>query len=545
MRRVVSILVFATWLVSPGFVASGAERRYDIVVYGGTSAAVTAAVEASQSGKSVAIVCPDKHLGGLSSGGLGFTDLGNKRVIGGLAREFYHRLYLHYQRPEAWKWQTRESFGHQGQGAPALDGEMATVWTFEPHAAEAVFEAFVKENNIPVFRNEWLDREQGVAMQGKRLVSFTTLEGNTYTARVFIDATYEGDLMAAAGVSYHVGRESSDTYGESLNGVQAGVHHHLHYFRNKIDPYREPGNPASGLLPRISPDPVGEQGSGDHRVQAYCYRLCTTDHPDNRVPFARPEGYDPEQYELLARVFAANPDDVYWKIDHVPNRKTDINNNGPFSTDNIGYNYSYPEASYAERQTILEEHRTYQQGLLYFLTSDERVPERVREQVCRWGLAKDEFVDSQNWPHQIYVREARRMIGQYVMTQADCLSERETPQSVGRGSYSMDSHNVQRYVTTEGYVQNEGDIGVRPPKPYMISFGSLLPKQEECENLLVPVCVSASHISYGSIRMEPVFMILGQSAAAAAVIAVEGDVPVQRVPYEKLKEQLEARGQVL
>lgn len=510
----------------------------DIIVYGGTAAAVTAAVQSKKMGKSVIVVSPDKHLGGLSAGGLGYTDTGNKQVIGGLAREFYHRLYLHYDQPGAWRWQEKSEYGNKGQGTPAIDGENRTMWIFEPHAAEHVFEDLVKENELQIFRDEWLDRENGVAVKEGRITAIKTLTGKAFTGTIFIDATYEGDLMAAAGVSYHVGREASSVYGEEWNGVQTGVLHHKHWFAKDIDPYVIPGDASSGLLPRISGEDPGQKGAGDHRIQAYCFRMCLSSHPDNRIPFARPEGYDSTQYQLLARVYAAGWNETFEKFDDIPNRKTDTNNHGPFSTDNIGMNYDYPEASYERRREIIKEHELYQKGLMYFLATDPQVPEEVRNEINKWGLAKDEFVDNGNWPHQIYVREARRMIGEYVMTEHDVLSKREVPEPVGMGSYTVDSHNVQRYVKPDGYVQNEGDIGVSTAKPYSISYRSLIPKKEECQNLLVPICVSSSHIAYGSIRMEPVFMILGQSAATAASLAMDEDVSVQEVPYEKLSQQL-------
>jgi hypothetical protein len=520
---------------------------YDLVVYGGTSAGVIAAVQAKKMGKSVVIVAPERHLGGLSAGGLGFTDTGNKAVIGGLAREFYHRIWQAYDRPETWVWEKRSQYGNKGQGTPAIDGEQRTMWIFEPRVAERVFEDLVAEHKIPVQRNEWLNRTPGVGVvrQAGRIESLTTLSGNTYRGRMFIDATYEGDLLDAAGVSFHVGREANSVYGEKWNGIQVGVLHHAHFFKHPIDPYKEPGNPASGLLPRISAAPPGKKGEGDARVQAYCYRMCLTRESENRIPFAPPENYDPQQYELLLRVFATGWREMFSKFDPIPNRKTDTNNHGPFSFDNIGFNYDYPTATYERRREILREHETYQKGLLYFVANDSRVPADVRTAMAQWGLPKDEFTDNGGWPHQIYVREARRMVGDYVMTEHDCLDTRDTPRSVGMGSYTLDSHNVQRYVTPEGKVQNEGDIGVHPPRPYMVSYGSLVPRKDECQNLLVPVCLSSSHIAYGSIRMEPVFMILGQSAATAACLAIDGGGAVQDLPYDQLRARLLADGQVL
>jgi hypothetical protein len=522
--------------------------EYDLVVYGGTSAGVMAAVQARRMGKTVVVVSPDRHLGGLSSGGLGFTDTGNKAVIGGLAREFYHRVWQHYQTPEAWKWQAREAYGNKGQGTEAIDGAQRTMWIFEPHAAERVFEDFVREYQIPVERDQWLDRAKGVKKDGPRVVAITTLSGRTYAGRMFLDATYEGDLMAAAGVEYHVGREANRVYGEQWNGIQTGVLHHRHHFGvlpKPVSPYRIPGDPQSGVLPRISTEPPGVYGEGDRRVQAYCYRLCLTEHPDNRIPFARPEGYDAGQYELLLRVFAAGWRETFDKFDPIPNRKTDVNNHGPFSFDNIGRNYDYPEASYERRREILKEHETYQKGWLYFIANDPRVPAEVREAMGRWGLSKDEFTDNGGWPHQIYVREARRMVGRFVMTENELLQKRPTPEPVGMGSYTIDSHNVRRYITPEGGVQNEGDIGVGLKGPYQIAYGALTPKPGKADNLLVPVCVSSSHIAFGSIRMEPVFMILAQSAATAAVMALEDNLAVQDLPYAKLRARLLRDGQVL
>lgn len=540
MNRVLFVLPL---LLSVSPVA--AETTYDLVVYGGTSAGVTAAVEAARDGRSVILVCPDKHLGGLSSGGLGWTDTGRKEVIGGLAREFYHRIWKHYQSPDAWQWQTHEEYGNKGQGTAAIDGDKRTMWIFEPHVAEAAFDAMIDEANVPVVRDAWLDREKGVKRTNGRIASITTLDGKTYRGKMFIDATYEGDLLAEAGVSYHVGRESSDTYGEQWNGVQKAARHHGHNFPEGVSPYVKPGDPSSGLLPRISPDPPGEDGQGDQRVQAYCFRMCLTNVPENRVPFPKPEGYDPGQYELILRVFDTGWRQTFNKFDPIPNHKTDTNNHGPFSTDNIGCNYDYPNASYERRREIIAEHEQYQQGLMYYLANDPRVPDDVREPMSRWGLARDEFLDNGHWPHQIYVREARRMVGPYVMTEHDCLCRVETPKSVGMGSYAMDSHHVQRYVTADGFVQNEGDIGVSPPYPYMISYDALTPKRNECTNLLVPVCLSSSHIAFGSIRMEPVFMILGQSAAVAAGMALDGQCSVQEIDYPELKQKLLDKGQVL
>ena len=540
-------------LMAVSFLFSGCQTKQsnpnefsaDIIIYGGTSAAVTAAVEGVQSGKTVLVVSPDTHLGGLSSGGLGFTDTGNKSTIGGLSREFYHRVWLHYNDSVAWKWQKHSEYGNKGQGTVAMDGENRTMWIFEPHVAEKVFEEFIAENKITVMRDEWLDRTSGVILKNAKIESIKTLSGKTFSGKMFIDATYEGDLMAAAGVSYHVGREACSVYNETWNGVQADARHHGHYFKDKIDPYKIPGKPESGLLHGISPEPIAANCTGDTKIQAYCFRLCMSNHPENRVPFPKPANYDSTKYELLARVFDAGWREWFDKFDIIPNRKTDTNNHGPFSMDFIGMNYDYPEATYERRKEIIKEHEDYQKGLLYFVANDPRVPKEIQEEMQTWGLAKDEFQDNGNWSRQLYIREARRMLGVYVTTENDVLAKSEVSGSVGMGSYAMDSHNIQRYVTSGGFVQNEGDVGVHPHAPYAISYGSIVPKREECQNLLVPVCVSSSHIAYGSIRMEPVFMILGQSAALAASMAIDKDQAVQDIPYEVLQQELINRGQVL
>ncbi len=532
MRTVIFLLA----VLAASFGRAG-EPVYDVVIYGGTSGGIAAAVQVKRMGRSVIVVSPDKHLGGLTSGGLGWTDSGRKEVVGGLAREFYRAMKAHYDRPEAWVYQKAEEYRLYRPKEDAM-------WVFEPHVAEKAFEQWVAEYDIPLVREEYLDRQSGVAAKDGRIVSITTLNGKTYRGRMFIDATYEGDLMASAGVSFTVGREANRVYGETLNGVQT-ERAVSHQFEHPVDPYKVPGDPASGLAPRIHGGSPGEDGEGDHRVQAYCFRMCLTTVPENRVPFAKPDGYDPFQYELLARYLQTGWDGVFRKFDPAPNWKTDTNNHGAFSTDNIGMNYDYPEASYERRREIIAEHETYQKGLMYFLANDPRVPEKIRSEMNRWGLAKDEFKDNGHWPHQIYVREARRMVSDFVMTELELRALQPTPDPVGMGSYNMDSHNVQRYVDENGHARNEGDIQINPGGPYPISYRAIVPRREQCANLLVPVCVSSSHIAYGSIRMEPVFMVLGQSAATAAVHALEQKTDVQSIDYARLRERLLADGQVL
>jgi len=528
------------------FAQDKSNYQADVIIYGGTSAAITAAVQVKKMGKTVIIVSPDKHLGGITSSGLGFTDTGNKAVIGGLSREFYQRIYNYYDQPETWKFQKKETYGGKGQGTAAVDGEHKTMWIFEPHIAEKVFEDFISENNIKVFKEEWLDRENGVSMKNGTINSFKTLSGKKFEGSFFIDATYEGDLMAAAGVSYIVGREANSVYNEKKNGIQLGVFEHRHNFKHhKISPYKVPGDEKSGVLPRVSTEDPGKKGEGDHKIQAYCFRMCLTQNEENKVAFNKPEGYDPSQYELLIRLYNDGWDQTFERFDAIPNFKTDVNNHGPFSTDNIGMNYDYPEASYERRNEIIKEHETYQKGWLYFIANDSRVPENVRIEMNKWGLSKDEYKDNENWPYLLYIREARRMIGEVVMTEHEILGKKRVDKPIGMGSYAMDSHNVQRYITNKGYVQNEGDIGEEEKQPYKIDLGAITPKKEECNNLLVPVAVSASHIAFGSIRMEPVFMTLGQSAGILSVMAMEENKNVNDIEYTKIRAKLIEAKQVI
>jgi hypothetical protein len=549
-RKFIIVSFFAALILNAGCnndgQKPGTNYKADVIIYGGTPAAITAAIQVIKSGETVIVVSPDKHLGGMSSSGLGYTDTGDKSVIGGFAREFYQHIYKYYQQPESWRWEKKEDYGNVGQGTPAIDGNLKTMWIFEPHIAENVFEDFVMEYKIRIFRNEWLNRESGVKKVNGQIKSITTLSGITFKGKIFVDATYEGDLMAASGVRYVTGRESNATWHETWNGVQTGVFHHKHNFDDrKISPYKIADDPTSGILPGISTEDPGTNGEGDKKVQAYCFRMCLTKNENNRVPFQRPVGYDSSQYELLIRVYQSGWRETFEKFDPIPNLKTDVNNHGPFSFDNIGMNYDYPEASYERRQDIIKQHENYQKGLLYFIATDPRIPVEVQKEMKQWGLSKDEFADNSNWPYQIYIREARRMVGTFVMTENEIMGKNPVEQSIGMGSYTMDSHNIQRYVTDGGYVQNEGDIGVQPEKPYRIELGSILPKKEECRNLLVPVAVSCSHIAFGSIRMEPVFMILGQSAGAIAALAIQKDKSIYDITYPEIEGKLIENGQVL
>jgi hypothetical protein len=519
----------------------------DIIIYGGMSAAVIAAVQAARMKKSVIVVSPDSRIGGLSTGGLGFTDSGNTEAIGGLAREFYERLYVYYSDDANWKWETPGDFCNIGQGTPAIDHEANACWCFEPRAALAVFEEFISEYDIDVRRDEWLNRETGVDLVDGVIRSISTHSGSTYSGKMFIDATYEGDLLAAAGAGYHVGREANSVYDEEWNGVQVGTLHHKHWFFHDVSPYVTALDSDSGLLPHVSVDDPGTKGEGDAKVQAYCFRMCLSNHPDNRIPFPKPDGYDSAEYALFPRAWAEarGEQDFFEKYDVIPNRKTDTNNHGPFSTDYIGMNWDYPEASYEERCDIIADHERYQKGLMYFAQNDPSVPAYIRDGLKEWGLPRDEYEETSNWSPQLYIREARRLVGKRVMTEHEVMGRCSVDQSIGMGSYALDSHNIQRYITPEGSVQNEGDIGVHPKQAYGIDYHCIVPKDDEIGNLLVPVCLSSSHIAFGSIRMEPVFMVLGHSAAAAAALAIDAGSSVQELDYAKLRETLLEEGQIL
>lgn len=546
----------------------------DLCIFGGTSGGIAAAVQMARMGKTAVIVNPTKYLGGLTTGGLGATDIGNKAAIGGVSREFYRRLARHYSQDIAWKLETATDYfakrrGGQA-GASSLGGADATMWTFEPSVAEKVYLAMLAEVKTPVYLDQ---RLKSVIKSGPRITAIMMENGRVFRAKVFMDATYEGDLLAKAGCSFHVGREANSVYGETLNGVRAQTPHHQ--FTVPVDPYVKPGDTASGLLPFIQSGDGGKPGDGDKATQAYNYRLCFTTDPKNRLPAQKPAAmpqtqwdtllkaanlslpvtppanYDAQQFELLGRYLVAlvaankNPKLAqFWNPIWMPNHKTDINNNGGFSTDFIGRNYDYPNADYATRERIAKEHENYIRGFLTFLATDLRVPEEMRREMQAWGPVKDEFRDTDGWPRELYVREARRIVGEYVMSEKNCRAVEVITDSVGLGAYNMDSHNCQRIVKN-GKVENEGDVQVPPMKPYPVSYRSIIPKAAECDNLFVPVCLSSSHIAYGSIRMEPVFMVLGQSAATAAAIAIDDQVPVQKVNYEKLRARLVADKQVL
>jgi hypothetical protein len=496
-----------------------AQQQVDICVYGATSGGVIAAYTAKKLGKTVLLIEPGKHLGGMTSGGLGLTDIGNKYAITGISRDYYRRIGQHYGKFEQ--------------------------WVFEPHVAEELFKEYVKRGKVDVLFSHRLASVRKTDGQIQEIVveDFEKpASKRTIRAKMFIDCSYEGDLMAKAGVSYFVGREDNSKYNETISGVQLMTGHQL---PDGIDPYKIPGQPESGLLWGISPAKLEPNGTGDGKEQTYNYRICLSSDPANQVAITRPTGYDSTKYELLVRLFAAQPQkralNDYFIWSHMPNKKTDINNRGGFSTDMIGVNYDYPDGSYEKRVQIIRDHELYTKGLLYFYGHDSRVPPELQREMLKWGYPKDEYADNGNWSPQLYIREARRMVGAYVMTQANCQAKEVVTDGVGMAAYTMDSHNIQRIVIEKDgkkMAKNEGNVEVGGFGPYPISYRALIPKETQCRNLLVPVCLSASHIAYGSIRMEPVFMVLGQSTALAAVMAIDAKTSVQKVDIARLQREL-------
>ena len=515
---------FSLALLLASGLPAAAPPAYDLVVYGGTAGGVMTAVSGARHGLKTVLLEPGRHVGGMATGGLSRTDVGRREVIGGLALEFYYRVGERYE---------MRRFNNP------------VAWFYEPKVGEAVMLDMLKASGATVLFGHRLRESGGVVKQGTRIVEIATENGARFRGAVFADCSYEGDLMAQAKVSYTWGRESIAQYGESLAGIRDRTPYHQ--FLVKI-----PARDASGqLLPEISGEPRGTPGEGDRRVQAYNFRIIATDDPANRIPWPQPPGYSPRRYELLARLLDAlvkqkGRSPVFHEVTliaRIPNHKADFNNNGPFSTDYIGKNYDYPEASHARRAAIWKEHEDYVKGFYYFLANDPRVPKPLLEEVRTWGLPKDEYLDTDHWPHQLYIREARRMVGELVMIQKDLQTDRAKPDVIGMGSYNSDSHNLRRIVNAEGNVENEGDMQV-PVQPYQIPYRMMLPKNADAANLLVPVCFSASHVAYSSLRMEPQYMIIGHAAGVAASLAIRGKAPVQKVPVSELQSILRGEGAV-
>lgn len=519
------LIFFASTLSSSYISCQEPPRIADLVVYGGTASGVMTAYAAARDGLTVVLLEPGSHLGGMVTGGLSATDVGRFTIIGGYVRAYYMKVAAHY-------------------GLTNLDSP--ENWRAEPHVSEEVFDEMVKSVGVHVYFHERLREKGGTAMREKRILSITTEDGKTWRGRVFADCTYEGDLMAEAGVSYTWGREGSAEYGESLAGVREKTPHHQ--FLWPISAY----GANHLLLPEIDSSPLAKPGSGDKKVEAYTFRLILTNDPVNRIPFTRPAGYKRSQFALLARYLREFPQhvgrapqlsDLFLPV-AIYSHKADFNNNGPFSLDYIGHSWKFPEATYRDRSIITAEHLLYVQSLVYFLSHDSAVPESLRAEMSQWGLPKDEFTDSEHWPNQLYIREARRMIGAYVMRQSDVQEQRTKIDSIGMGSYNIDSHNVQRIAMPDETVQNEGNVEV-PVEPYEIPYRIITPKRSELQNLLVPVCMSASHVGYSSLRLEPQYMIVGEAAGEAAALAVTDHKAVQEIPIQVLQQKLRQQGAIL
>lgn len=511
-------------------------RTADVCIYGESASGVMAAIQSARSGKKTVLVSKNDHVGGMATSGLTATDINRQDQVGGLAAEFYGRIWDYYIQPEVWRNQTREEFMESSRKRTfsGKNDERQIQWVYESGVAERIMKEMLDEAGVKVIYNAPLDLKNGADMCDGRICAVHLLNGMDVKAKMFIDCSYEGDLMAAAGVSHMIGREGTETYGEDMAGI----------CKFKFIPTSPYLNGMDGeLIPYVAPQMYGEVGSGDHRTQAYCYRVTLTDDPENMIPIEKPENYNPALYEIMIRRFAMEPDLQLKNIitfTPMPNRKTDTNH-----LDFFGASTGYAEGDYAVRARMEQEHKDYAVGMLWCLGHDERVPEHIRAEMLRWGWPKDEFVENSGFPYQIYVREARRMIGEKVMTQHNVQKSDRIPveHSVGIGTYMMDCHFVS-YVAGDGGVIVEGGIFTNT-RPYAIDYYALTPKREECSNLLVPVCLSASHVAYTTIRMEPTYMVLGQSAAVAAVQAIDSGCAVQEIDYPQLRSTLEELGQFL
>lgn len=512
-----------TFLLSIALSAS-AQQEFDFVVYGGTAGGVATAVAAARHGLKTVLLEPRNHIGGMVSGGLSGTDMGKREVIGGMALEFYYRSGRKYN----------------------MDRHLNELsWMPEPKVAESIFREMLNEAGVTLLERHRLKEKTGVVKSGNRLTEILMENGARFRAKFFADTSYEGDLMAQAKISYSYGREGISDYGESLAGIRAVTE--SHQFAVDVPARSKDGK----VLPEISTEPRGTPGAGDKRIQAYNFRVIATNVAENRLPWPKPAGYDPKRYELLANYLEAMTSYMGRPLTFnevsllriIPNGKVDLNNRNGFSTDYIGKNYGYPEGTYAERERIWKDHIDYQQGFYYFLANDPRVPKSLQEEVRSYGLAKDEYLDTNHWPHQLYIREARRMVSDFVSTQKDLQTNRTKPDVIGMGSYASDSHNIQRFINDRGFVENEGDVQVQV-QPYQIPYRIVVPKKTEAVNLLVPVCFSSSHISYASMRMEPQYMIIGHAAGIAAALAAQSNIAVQDIDISKLQAQLREEGAV-
>ncbi|KAG5759297.1 hypothetical protein H9Q72_012579 [Fusarium xylarioides] len=534
-------------------VLSATSHESDVIIYGNTVAALAAAIQTVRMNRTATLVFPTSRIGGLTTSGLGWTDSKDGNTIGGIAREFYGKVYDYYDNDDAWTRETRDDYlaKHiEAQPGPAIGDKVQ--WTFEPKVAEEILEKWIKDEGIPVFRNESILRtSSGVKKDGAVIKSFQTRSGSTFSGKMFIDAGYEGDLMETAGISYRVGREDKQEFDESA----AGIHFNEPRRLAAIDPYNDPDDPDSGLLPGVGRvitkfAALESRSKKDHRLQAFNYRLSLTREDDNKVEFFKPDGYNESHYKILIRYIKTGYLGPFFTTQLMPNLKTDTNAAGQISTDLIGGSYNktsnYAEYSYEEREAAAKRHKIWAQGLLWTLANHKDVPDFIRKNTSAWGYAKDEWTDNSNWPYEIYIREARRMDGVYTMTQADIQHPKpyDNDTVVAVGYYTLDVHQVERVVINDR-IHDEGLIHVPNPGPFSVPYGSIVPRKEDATNFVNPVTMSATHIALSAIRMEPVYMIMGQSAGAAAVLAIEDNVAVQDIDRKKLKGRLKDHAQVL
>ncbi|HKT12060.1 MAG TPA: FAD-dependent oxidoreductase [Terriglobia bacterium] len=518
--------------VGQGESAAATGNSFDVVIYGATASGVLAAVAAAKEGARVALLEPGRHLGGMVSGGLSRTDMERQEnLIGGLAGEFFTRVGRHYNRP----WSAASTNSDD--------------WTFEPHVAEDIFKNWIKETGPVVHFGH---RVEAVEKRGNHIASLKTGSGTEFSAKVFIDASYEGDLMARAGVSYAVGREGRDEFGESHAGVRLTGMFDDEQIQVPVPAYDN----QQRLLPLMNHTEPGAVGSADHKIQEYNFRVCLTTRKSNQVPFTPPPGYDPGQYILPALIWKGmhergmKPD---FPGERLPNDKFDFNTPwGGVGLNYTGMSWDYPDADYKKRQEIWDAHLNYVKGFFYFLANDPSVPQPWRDEINKYGLPKDEFADTGHWSNQLYIREGRRMRGEYVQRQSDLMENRTKYDSIGMGGYNIDILNVERVpalitvfpVGTKYIAMNEGYMSI-PVEAYQIPYRALLPLYSECSNLLVPVCMSATHVAYGSHRLEPQYMLMGHAAGVAAAMAAKSGTAVQKVDIKALQSKLRSQGQIL
>jgi hypothetical protein len=510
-RNFLLTILLMTFHLSPLF---SQEKNYDLVVYGGTASGVMAAYAAGKEGMKAALLVQGKHVGGLTASGLGWVDVDMTQAIGGYTLDFFKRVSKSYRTPQP-------------------------LFKLTPSVAEKIFLQMAKEAGVAIFYDARLIEKKGVVLNGKKIEKLLLENKMQFKAPVFIDATYEGDLMAWANVPYTVGRESRSQYGESEAGRGTRGYQPVQLSAGRVAEIKELAKqfPLDYHFGEAIPE-----GAGDDKIQAYTFRLTLTTKAGNKVPFRKPAKYNPRRYATLLNDIITRQITRFDKVCTVnllPDEKTDINH---LDLDNASHNY--PDGSYAQRNYLWQYHKDYEEGLLYFVANDPQVPEALRKDAQRYGFAKDEFTDNNNWPYLLYAREGRRMTGAYVMKQQDSWEHVKKEDVIGMGSYFLDSHDVQKTITADHHQFVEGGFRHIPYKPYQVPYRSLTPMQRDCENLYVTICLSASHVIYGSLRMEPIFMVIGHAAGTAATMAVKNKVAVQQVNIKTLQQKLLQQGQV-